>query len=131
MQKQYVICSRFPGSPQAKVFAVISCHILHFSAAKSRLTYEVPCHPSPHSPYIMANLNFYHVYKQTIRASSSSSSLEGRKESPPAIVAVAAVVDARKTSHNICISISYAVKKIHMLPRLLLGKKEKNFPLLH
>lgn len=72
----------------------------------------------------MANLNFYHVYKQTIRASSSSSS-EGRKESLPAIVAV---VDARKTSHNICISISYAVKKIHMLLRLLLGKKRTTFP---
>lgn len=51
---------------------VISCHILHFNAT----------HTHSHQLAIMANLNFYHVYKQTIRASSSQPVKEtGQRES--------------------------------------------------
>lgn len=50
---------------------VISCHILHFNAT----------HTHSHQLAIMANLNFYHVYKQTIRASSSQPVKEtGKRE---------------------------------------------------
>lgn len=88
---------------------VISCHILHFNAT----------HTHSHQLAIMANLNFYHVYKQTIRASSSQPVKEtGKRESGRergAKVKTSSQPFGEKkprASYNICISISYAACRI-------------------
>lgn len=64
---------------------VISSHILHFNATTHTRSFICTWLA------IMANLNFYHVYKQTIRASSSQRKSRDRPHPLPVTVSLSVI----------------------------------------
>lgn len=126
--------SFLPFRPLHNCLPVISSHILHFNAIT---------HSHTHTRSfictwlaIMANLNFYHVYKQTIRASSS----QRKSRDAPRSIAIASTSQPLHVSYcysvslldNICISISYAAifptlrqMQIQSILNIFLGTREQ------